>query len=498
MIKMMKQSYDVIVVGASNAGGFAAGAAAERGASVLVIDKKDNCDYLYRNTIASVDSAAQQRAGVHIDKKELVGFLSAFSQDNVDQKLLWAWADHSGEAMDWLEEKVLKPNGDHLYANGDAYYETLINRAYPTGNEVTADDQSWDRGWGKYVVQADQELGVEFQYQTKLEHLLTDEHQRVTGVQVRDETSGVISQIFAKFGVILCTGGYGANEALIQKWAPTLLKKNAYTQSPRDDGSGQVAALEVGASRDQEPASIIFDRGAVPAGTNIKGQYVKDWKSHQFVLGSYPLLKVNLKGERFFNESAPYQFAMNALMHQPGHLEVMIWNAKTMANLKQFHTLGCSRLGWPGIFDAAGEQRLLEDFLDKGLVQQANSLSELAEKVRLPEAQLTQTVERYNDFCAAGEDLDFGKEAYRLFPVEGAPYYGVTLSGILLATLDGLHVNDRMQVLDHQEEPIDGLYAAGNCAGGFFWGAYPDRVPGLTASHAVTFGRLAGQRVIEA
>ncbi|QMU07285.1 FAD-dependent oxidoreductase [Levilactobacillus suantsaii] len=493
---MTQTTYDVIVVGAANAGGFAAGAAAEKGAKVLVIDKKSSSDHLYRNTIASVDSAAQKRAGVHIDKRELVEFLSAFAQDNVDQKLLWTWVNHSGEAMDWLEEQVLKTNGDHLHATGDAYYEHLINKAFPSGNEVTRDEKSWDQGWGKYVIQKDRDLGVTFKYRTKLENLLTDAQNRVVGVRVKDTETNAISEFTATKGVILCTGGYGANEALMQKWAPTLLQKNTYTQSPRDDGSGQLAALAVGAARDDEPASIIFDRGAVPVGTNIDDYYVKDWKSHQFVLGSYPLLKVNLKGERFFNESAPYQFAMNSLRHQPGHLEVMVWNQKTMDNLQQFHTLGCSRLGWPGIFGADGEKKLVQQYLEKGYVKQADSIEELAHKMQLPADQLQKTVARYNDLCAAGEDQDFGKESYRMFPVDGGPYYAVTLGGILLATLDGLHVNERMQVLDRNADPIQGLYAAGNCAGGFFWGAYPDRVPGLTASHAVTFGRLAGQTVL--
>ena len=66
--------------------------------------------------------------------------------------------------------------------------------------------------------------------------------------------------------------------------------------------------------------------------------------------------------------------------------------------------------------------------------------------------------------------------------------------GRLLATLDGLRVNTKMQVLNTQGDAIPHLYAAGNASGGFFWGSYPDHVPGLTASHAQTFGRLAGQQ----
>lgn len=489
---MTETNYDVVVVGASNAGGMAAGAAAQKGAKVLVIDKKGSVDHLYRNTIASVGSNAQKKAGVNINKEELVEFLSAFAQDNVDQKLLWKWVDASGEALDWLEDNILKPNGDHLKATADAKYETLINKAFPSGNEVTSDDKSWDFGWGRYMIKELKKMGVAFEWNTKLEHLLTDEKNQIVGLQVKDEKTNAVKKIAVNKGVILCTGGYGNNLALIQKWAPTLLEKNTFGQGPRDDGSGQVAAMEVGAARDDEPASIIFDRGAVPVGTNMKDFYLNDWKSHQFVLGSYPLLKVNLKGERFFNESAPYQFAMNSLMRQPGHLEIMIWTGETMDNLKQFHTLGCSRLGWPGIFDTEGEKKLVKKYLDMGYVQKADSIAELADKMHLPKNNLEDTVSKYNEMCKNEKDTQFGKEKYRLFPVDKAPYYAVTLGGILLATLDGLHVDEDTRVLDQDYKPIKGLYAAGNCAGGFFWGSYPDRVPGLTASHAITFGRVAG------
>ena len=71
------------------------------------------------------------------------------------------------------------------------------------------------------------------------------------------------------------------------------------------------------------------------------------------------------------------------------------------------------------------------------------------------------------------------------------------MGGRLLATLDGLRINTKMEVIDKKGKPIPHLYAAGNASGGFFWGSYPDRVPGLTCSHAQTFGRLAGQYAAE-
>lgn len=494
-MKKMNCDYDVIVVGGGNSGGFAAAAAAEKGAKVLVIDKESNAGYIYRNTIASINSKAQQRAGIKINKAEVLDYLNLFNQGHSDHKLLDLWAEQSGETMDWLEEKVLEPNGTHLMAEGDAYYETLTNKAFPVGNEVTKNEKEWDRGWGRYVIDYAEKVGAEFRYNTRLEHLMTDDSGRVCGVEVTDLPTGRVYQIIAKDGVIICTGGYGADRALMQKWNPSGLKTNVYVQSPRNDGSGLLAALEVGASKDDQPASIVFDRGGVHVGTNAKTFYDgSDWRvKGYFILGSYPLLKVNLKGERFFNESAPYQFAMNALSRQPGNLEVMIWNEETMNHLGDFHTLGCSRLGWPGITGIEGYKATLKERIEQGYVQTADTIEELAEKMHLPKETLVETVKRYNELAAKGEDTDFGKEAYRLFPVEGAPYYAITLGGVLLDTLDGLHVNTKMQVLNENGNPIKGLFAAGNVSGGFFWGSYPDRVPGLTAGHAVTFGRLAGQ-----
>lgn len=493
----MNNDFDVIVVGGSNAGGFAAAAAAENGARVLVIEKTNSVKYLYRHWLGGVNSKAQKRAGIQIDKNKLAQYLTSFTQDNVDQSLIWTWINHSGETINWLEEKVLAPKGAHLYSETDAHYETLINMAFPTEHHVTKDDQSDDKDYGSYVIDYAKSLGAEFRFHTKLEHLLTNNERKVTGIQVKDTNTDEIYDIKASKGVILCTGGYGANQALLQKWNPTILKKCCFTQSPRDDGSGIIAAMEIGAVKDDEAASIIFNRGVVPVGTNTKDTYIIDWKNHQYNLGSFPFLKVNLKGKRFFNESAPYQFDMNALMHQPGNIEVLIWNEETMNRLKEFHTLGCSRVGWPGNKDIDGRKEQNEEKIKEGLVQKADSVNELALKLHLPQEPLLKTVSRYNELADSGCDKDFGKEKNRMIPVKGAPYYGAWFSGILLATLDGLHINNHMQVMDENNSPIIGLYAAGNCSGGFFWGSYEDRVPGLTCSHAQTFGRLAGKYIVE-
>ncbi|WP_317637319.1 FAD-dependent oxidoreductase [Lactobacillus xylocopicola] len=493
----MENIYDVIIAGASNSGAMAACAAAEKGAKVLLIDKSDSSQYLFRSFFAALDSNAQRRAGIKVDKSKLINFLTLFYQDNVDERLLWTWANHADETANWLEDNILKPNGGILRPQEDAHYETIVNTAFNTELAIATPEGGWAH-YGEWILDKVKELGVTLKYNTKLEELVTDNSGTVTGVITSDRASGEKTEYQATKGVIICTGGYGANTELMKKWDPLGYKKNVYSDSPRDDGSGILAGLKVGAARDEEPAEIIFDRGAVPVGTNAEEHYVIDFKGPgYFWLGAYPLLKVNLNGERFGNESVPYQFDINAMSKQPGYLEAQIWSAETMDHLAQFDTQGCARLGFPGIYDTEGNKEEIQRRIDDGMVQKADTIEELAEKLNLPQDNLVKTIARYNELCQQGEDTDFGKEKFRLFPVEHGPYYGVLMGGRLLATLDGLRINPQMEVIDKMGKPIPHLYAAGNASGGFFWGSYPDRVPGLTCSHAQTFGRLAGQAAAE-
>ncbi|MBA1394664.1 FAD-binding protein, partial [Lactobacillus sp. XV13L] len=174
---------------------FAAAAAAEQGAKVLLIDKTSTVEHLYRHWLGGVNTKAQARAGVHIDKNDLAQYLTSFTQDNADQSLIWAWLNHSGETADWLEEKVLKPRGEHLYSEPDAHYETLINKAFPTEHHVTKDDHSDDKDYGNYLIEYAQKLGTDVRFNTKMEHLLTDKEGRVTGLQVKDTKTGATYDI---------------------------------------------------------------------------------------------------------------------------------------------------------------------------------------------------------------------------------------------------------------------------------------------------------------
>lgn len=217
---------------------------------------------------------------------------------------------------------------------------------------------------------------------------------------------------------------------------------------------------------------------------------------HWLWIGSYPFLKVNLRGERFSNESVPYQFIVNAASKEPGYLYAMIWDDNYGNHLENMHMLGCARYGFPGYMkdkEAFIKDKDTEMHIKDGLVVKADTIEELAKKLHLPYDALKRSTDNNNKSVVADTDNEFGKEAYRITPINKAPYYGCILGGRILCTFDGLRINTKMEVLDQNYNPIKHLYAGGNDAGGFFWGSYNDRVPGLAASHAQIFGRLAGK-----
>ena len=220
-------------------------------------------------------------------------------------------------------------------------------------------------------------------------------------------------------------------------------------------------------------------------------------------MGSQPWLKVNLKGERFSNESVPYDFIIHAGYMEPGHVYCTIYDSNWMEHVRQFHQFGCARIipsdsgGKLEIFSPQVETRLLGTMEEAGFIQKADTFEELAEKLNLPVDTFVETVKRYNELCGKGEDEDFGKEAYRMIALDSPPYYGARQGAQLLTTLDGLRINTKMQVLDKNGEVIEGLYAAGDCSGGFFAHNYPEYIVGVAVGRTLTEGYLLGTALAE-
>jgi succinate dehydrogenase/fumarate reductase flavoprotein subunit len=130
--------------------------------------------------------------------------------------------------------------------------------------------------------------------------------------------------------------------------------------------------------------------------------------------------------------------------------------------------------------------------IERGFMFKADTLEELATALGFEgdaQKSFLDQVARYNEHFDKQKDDDFGKEPYRLSAIKEPPFYGSWFGGTLLTTIDGISINDKLQVLDDNVTPIEGLYAVGDCSGSLFSGNYPEYIVGSACGRTLTFGR---------
>lgn len=504
---------DIVIVGAGNAGMAAGMRAVERGASVTIVEKLSAVG-ASRSSFAAIDSRMQKAAGISLNKHEVVEELCKYASHRVDQKLIRLWANESGATMDWLAD-LMAQQGYEMIVETDCgnedhgFYKTFpvchnLQSVYEGDEPVPyMADASVHPEIAMHLVEPFTAAGGQILFNTPMQQLILNEAGRVIGVVCKDADGDYVG-VYARKGVMICTGGYAYNEDMMRDMNPqTVAHCTTMEAYPGNNGDGIKAATWIGADKDDVPTVMVFDRGGVPSGVGGGGLYANSGVMTH--IGSQPFLKVNHDGERFCNESVPYDYIYHAATKEKLSTYCMIFDANWREQTRQFHTIGCSRMQ----LSPSGSKYILstEDFqefffqnilMPAGICVEADTIEGLAEKLLIPADALRATVDRYNELCAKGVDEDFGKESYRMMPIDTPPYRAVTLGGQLLCTLDGLRINTQMQVLDRSGEVIDGLYAGGNDSGGFFSNCYPELVVGIAMGRTFTFARLAGENMAAA
>ena len=534
---------EVLVVGCGTGGWIAAMTAAEEGAKVLVVEKAETPTKI-KEDIGAINSKLQlesfdQYPEFKINKIEALQDIVRYASGYVDSDLVKVWIDNSGETVDWLTD-LLEGTG-HWYMSleggvGDLNHPER-DKAYATGHsphpvEGKPDDVDLNSDMTEFVTSR----GGEIRCNTCLVKLDQDADGKVTGIIAQDMKDEHYIRINASKGVIMATGGYASNGDMMLALQPQTMKMKANVPiGSTDDGSGIKAMLWAGAELDPTHASMMFNRCSVKpdetAGYKTNGKWY--WSGGQmdpchasmmfnrcsclptetagyktngkwYWFGEQPFLKVNLKGQRFCNESGPYEFMLHSMYMQPNHTYVDIFDANCKQYAEQFDEVGCCRLfPFPNGaisnrgFDACWKEMTEGEnsHLALGYLQKADTIVELAEKLNIPADELEKTVARYNVLCAKGEDEDYGKSAHRMTPVDTAPFYGIRTGAWHLTTLDGCRINTDMQVIREDGSVIEGLYATGDCTGGFFANNYPNLFTGLACGRTMTFGRRAAKIV---
>ncbi|MBR2836151.1 MAG: FAD-binding protein [Coriobacteriales bacterium] len=486
---------DILIVGAGNGGMAAAAYAAKAGLNFRVIEV-GSCVQHNRNWYGVVDGAAAKAAGCEpVDRRKLLSELSRYASGKCDQRVIRTWINESAAMHDFISGIMeAEPyNFPVNFTSGVAAYwpENCAeeNTVYFFPEQETFYFSNPNRT--QVFEQVINELGYSVDFYTTIVKLEKD-GDRVVGAIAQNTQDGHFIRINTAAGVLLAAGGYAANPNMVEHLDPLSASTvTCYNLSPRCRGMGIRAGLWAGAKLQVEPASMLFDRGLVAPGVdagyaeNPAAFWGKEFPGTmtQFFPGTQPFLKVNRRGERFFNESTLYDNASYASANQPGHVYAQICDANANEDVDRFHTIGCSAGVQNGRFLPSLEQQV-----EKGLVMKADTIEELADMLGFEgEAKETflATVARYNELVDAGYDEDFGKPSCRLSAIREAPFYGYWLGSSLLCTMQGIIINENSQVMTPAAEPIPGLYAAGNNAGGFFVNNYPCVLPGTRCGSAM-------------
>ena len=500
---------DILIVGAGNGGMFAAAYAAANGLNFRVIEQNANVQDT-RHWYGAIDSAAAKEAGEKpADRAKLLSEISRYASGKCDQRVVKTWINESAAMHDFmrsiLEDKYgwvcdFTSGAEAAWPAENAEHNTDYLFPVEEHNYMASERES-GLARNELLLQYIQELGYDVDFKVSLAKLEKDDSGRITGIIAQNMDDDHFIRYNAAKGVLLACGGYAGNPYMMQQLDPLGTSvTTACSYSPADKGYGIRAAVWAGANLDKEAAPMLFDRGIVAPGVDAGyvdsdsafGGKAFPGEIRQFNPGTQPFLKVNRNGERFANESCPYNDIVYAAAHQPGRVYAQISDANMLEDAKRFHTIGCSAGTRKNTME--GLEKTFASAEEKSCFFRADTIEELADKMGFTGAAkdtFLATVERYNELYDKQNDEDFGKPAYRLSAIRTAPFYGYWLGASLLTTEQGIAINENGQALDTNNQPMAGLYITGDMSGSFFANNYPCLMAGVAMGRTLTFAMKA-------
>ena len=440
---------DIVVIGAGGAGLCAAIEAASNGYNVTVIEKQGivggNTNYS-TGGINAAETSVQKNLGIE-DSKDL------FFDDTMkgghylnDPVLVRSFVDNGPLTIDWLMGL-----GADLSDIGLMGGSSVKRTHRPQGGTAIGPHLM------KVLKEASESEKVEIRTSNKVTGLMMD-GERVCGVKVENR-NGSKYQLKAK-AVVIATGGFGANIEMVTKYCPQL--KGFPTLNHKGATGDAFAWVEaIGGSMIQLEQIQIHPTA----------EYVNHILITEAVRGNGAIL-VNAEGKRFVDEMQTRDVVSEAILSQTGDMAFLIFDDQVRKSLAA-----------------------IETYYNQGVLKEALTIEELAEKAGLPADVLTATMARYTKMQQNGCDEDFGRSATALTaPLNVTPYYAVGVTPAIHHTMGGIKVDKDMHVLRIDNSVVPGLYAAGEVTGGLH-GA--NRLGGNGVGDIVVNGKIAGRNASE-
>lgn len=501
--KTIEKNADVVIVGGGGAGMAAAASAAQQGAKVIVIEKTAA---LGGNTLAS--GCAWNAADPEMQGKiptlsgqipTLKGVLDmdgstfgdyAGTLETLKGQIRTYLAGDTSMMFDSVEWHMIQAylggkrkdlSGAWIYGKFDLV-KKLCTESLPTIKWAESlgvvFDKSlsapvgamWTRGHNpvdkKSYFDAPSKVllakGGEIMLETKAVSLIVEKG-RVVGVKaVKGDGTQVI--LHANKGVVMATGGYGANAAMVAEYNnywPSIPLDMKCTCVASATGDGIVMGKAAGANLVGMQFTQLMPTAHARTGQLADGILVPP-QNYVFV---------NQQGKRFVNEYAERDTLAFAALSQTNGLFYHIADTTMALNANNRPT-----------------QAFLDKQVANGILIRANTIEELAKLIGVDPAALAETVAKYNSYVDAGKDPDFGKNVFGL-KIKDAPFYAVPEKPAIHHTMGGVEINASAQVIGKDGKAIPGFYAAGEVTGGIHAG---NRLGGNAIADVWGYGKTAG------
>lgn len=456
-----EETYDIVVVGAGCAGVPAVLTALDEGATVACLQKESVVAANGFASTAVVPSAS--------DESAMKRWMSTWAEENgyrINRDLFQYWMDHSDDTLSFLTLK-----GEEV-GSAPVAYDTSKSVIYEDGtklatfsitttsnNEFMTNLASWAEG-----------QGAKFYYSTPCVQLVQDDSGAVIGAIGKAEDGSYV-KLNANKGVILAAGDYQNNRSMLSRYCgDAMIFKPDQTNRT---GDGHILGSLAG--------GVI-----VPAG-HPRQIHCMFTTSRQYL--ATPLLMLNPEGKRFMNEEARmtswntiirYAYENQSFLEGEYPLIYRFFDSKVDEK-------------YPG----QGNLQIIEDSMEggnsyesiDGVVYKADTLEELCDLLEIDPRAVIESINHYNELCAAGQDTDFGKLPKNMQTIDTPPFYGVRNSLNFAAVNGGLKVDAHYQVVKADGTPIPGLFAAGTNGGDICGGINWTMPNGCSNGHCFTAGR---------
>ncbi len=469
------QEADMVVVGSG--GGGLAGALKARleGCSVILLEKLEftGGTSQYAGAFYAYNSRVQKKEGIEWDVNE-VAMGSLFETGYTGNIHLFRnMIQKSGEVVDWIEDQGFK------WENERAGYPAVTSKG---GHERLCYIALTDLM--NFLTEKCKDKGVKLHTNTQIDALVRD-NGRIVGVKATVKPEGTTIFVKAKKAVLMAAGGMQHNRSLLKQYAPSVYKGVGSVSMSLPSNTGECFRMGLGVGADVAgfDSCTCFEGGIDLMEKG--GPWFRYLYSGDVQLSRAPWLHLNKACERFMmmdNNLGQYMLRPPAMGAQPGGRAYVIFDNKYEENIWKIQDdvplgLSCKR---PLTQDVPGNEIItrkellapkdwrlaVKESIDLGAIRVANTLEDLAEKLGLDKVLFKEAIEKWNKHCDAGEDPEFGTPARFLIPIKHAPFYGIKAGGSMGPVGCGLRTNRHMQVLDMDQKPIPGLYAAFFTAGG--------------------------------